>query len=196
LTRFIGLTGGIGAGKSEALSAAARLGAATLSTDRVAHEILDRDDLRAALVERWGKQIAAPGGVDRARVAEIVFEQPEELAWLESQTHPRVGREVADWRSGLPPGVKVAMIEVPLLFEAGLDAAFDRTLAVIAADAVREKRLAERGQGGLAGREERQLSQEQKAARADHVIHNEGTLAQLEAAIAEVLDDVIRGGSG
>ncbi len=195
MTRFIGLTGGIGAGKSEALAAAARLGAATLSTDRVAHEILDRDDVRAALVERWGEGVASSGAIDRPRVAEIVFEAPEELAWLESLTHPRVGEQVAEWRSGVPAKIEVAMIEVPLLFEAGLQDAFDSTLAVIAADAVREARLAERGQPGLAGREERQLSQEQKAALARHVIRNEGTLEQLETAMAAVLDDVVRSGA-
>ena len=79
MTRFIGLTGGIGAGKSEALAAASRLGAATLSTDQVAHELLDREDVRKLLVERWGDRVAPGAEVDRARVAEIVFERPDEL---------------------------------------------------------------------------------------------------------------------
>ncbi|MDP9189930.1 MAG: dephospho-CoA kinase [Actinomycetota bacterium] len=188
MTRFIGLTGGIGAGKSEALAAASRLGAATISTDQVAHEVLERDDVRALLVERWGDEVAPGGSVDRRRVAEIVFERPEELAWLESQTHPRVGRTVADWRAKLDPEVEVAVLEVPLLFEAGMEAGFDETLVVIAEDSVRERRLAERGQPGLEGREQRQLSQEQKAERADHVIRNDGSLEQLERAVAVVLE--------
>ena len=94
MTCFIGLTGGIGAGKSEALAAAERLGAATLSTDRVTHELLGSDEVRDLLVERWGPEVVADGEVDRGKVAELVFERPEELTWLESQLHPRVGAAV------------------------------------------------------------------------------------------------------
>jgi dephospho-CoA kinase len=187
LTRFIGLTGGIGAGKSEALAAADRLGAATLSTDRVAHDLLDRDDVRALLVERWGPEVAPDGAVDRAHVAEIVFERPDELRWLESQLHPRVGEAVLEWRRALGDDVEVAVVEVPLLFEAAMEQAFDATAAVIAADPVREERLAARGQPGLAGRESRQLDQEEKARRADHVIRNDGTLEELEREVGAVL---------
>ena len=187
MTRFIGLTGGIGAGKSEALAAADRLGAATLSTDRVAHDLLDRDDVRALLVERWGPEVAPDGAVDRARVAEIVFERPDELRWLESQLHPRVGEAVLEWRRALGDDVEVAVVEVPLLFEAVMEGAFDATVAVIAADPVREERLAARGQPGLAGRESRQLDQEEKARRADHVIRNDGTLEELEREVGAVL---------
>ena len=187
MTRFIGLTGGIGAGKSEALAAAERLGAATLSTDRVAHDLLDRDDVRALLVERWGREVAPDGAVDRGRVAEIVFERPDELRWLESQLHPRVGEAVLEWRQALGDDVEVAVVEVPLLFEAAMEGAFDATAAVIAADPVREERLAARGQPGLAGRESRQLDQEEKARRADHVIRNDGTLEELESEVGAVL---------
>ena len=187
MTRFIGLTGGIGAGKSEALAAASRLGAATISSDRVAHEVLARDDVRDLLIGRWGEDVAPGGAVDRARVAEIVFNQPQELAWLESETHPRVGATVAEWRAALGPEVEVAVLEVPLLFEAGMEGGFDETIAVIASDEVRERRLAERGQPGLEGREARQLSQDEKAERADHVIRNDGTLDDLEHAVAGVL---------
>jgi dephospho-CoA kinase len=187
LTRFIGLTGGIGAGKSEALAAAERLGAATLSTDRVAHDLLDREDVRALLVERWGGEVAAGGAVDRARVAEIVFERPEDLRWLESQIHPRVGEAVLAWREALGDEVEVAMVEVPLLFEAAMEGAFDATAAVIAADPIREERLAARGQPGLEGRESRQLDQDEKARRADHVIRNDGSLEDLEREVGALL---------
>ena len=94
-------------GKSEALAAFERAGAATLSTDRVAHDLLDRDDVRELLVGRWGPEVAPGGAVDRDRVAEIVFEQPDELRWLESQTHPRVGEAVLDWRRELGLEVEV-----------------------------------------------------------------------------------------
>jgi len=190
LTRFIGLTGGIGAGKSEALAAARRAGAATLSTDRVVHDVLDREDVRSALAERWGAEIAAGGEVDRERVAEIVFGNPEELAWLESQTHPRVGEAVLDWRRSLDPEVEVAVVEVPLLFEAAMESAFDATVAVVAADELRERRLAARGQPGLSGREGRQLDQDEKAGRADYVVRNDGTLEELERRVAEVVREV------
>ena len=196
MTRFIGLTGGIGAGKSEALAAFERAGAATLSTDRVAHDLLDRDDVRELLVERWGADVAPGGAIDRDRVAEIVFEQPDELRWLESQTHPKVGEAVLEWRRQLGTEVEVGVVEVPLLFEAGMDDAFDATVAVIADDEIRERRLADRGQPGLEGREQRQLDQGEKARRADHVIRNDGTLEDLEGEVRRVAAEVAVGGSG
>jgi dephospho-CoA kinase len=192
LTQFVGLTGGIGAGKSEALAAFERLGAATLSTDRVAHDLLDDNEVRAALVERWGEKIAPDGNVDRDMVGEIVFNDREQLDWLESVTHPRVGAHVLDWRQGLDPGVSVAVVEVPLLFEAAMEDAFDATVAVVADDEIRERRLRERGQPGLAGREDRQLDQAEKANRADHVLRNDGTLEELERAIADLLGEIGR----
>ncbi|MGZ5411551.1 MAG: dephospho-CoA kinase [Solirubrobacterales bacterium] len=195
MTRIIGLTGGIGAGKSEALAAAGRLGAATLSTDRVTHELLGSAEVRDLLVERWGPEVAPGGEVDRAKVAELVFGKPEELSWLEFELHPRVGAAVAAWREGLGPGVEIAVVEVPLLFEAGMEGAFDETVAVIASDAVREGRLGERGQPGLEGREGRQLTQDEKAARADHVIRNDGSIEQLEAELGRVLGGAGREGA-
>lgn len=193
MTRFIGLTGGIGAGKSEALAAFERAGAAILSTDQVAHDLLDTPEVRDLLVGRWGADVAPGGTVDRDRVAEIVFDDPDELRWLESQTHPRVGRAVAEWRSRLGPEVPVAVVEVPLLFEAAMEGAFDATVAVVAHDDVRERRLAERGHGGLEGRESRQLEQEEKARRADHVIRNDGSLEQLDRLVAEALGELTEG---
>jgi dephospho-CoA kinase len=194
LTRFVGLTGGIGAGKSEVLAAFARLGAATLSTDQVTHELFSDPEVRDALIERWGDEIATGGEIDRGRVAEVVFADPGELAWLESQLHPRVSAHVLGWRSSLDPGTDVAVVEVPLLFEAAMEDAFDATVAVIAADEVRERRLRERGQPGLAGREERQLDQAEKAARADYVLRNDGTLEELERTVGELLEELPRTG--
>jgi dephospho-CoA kinase len=188
LTRFVGLTGGIGAGKSEALAAFERLGAATLSTDRVAHDLLDDEEVKAALVERWGDEVAPAGSVDRDKVGEIVFNDRDELAWLESVSHPRVGVHVLDWRQGLEPGVEVAVVEVPLLFEAAMEDSFDATVAVVAADELRDARLRERGQGGLEGREARQLDQDEKARRADHVIRNDASLDELESEVSRVIE--------
>jgi dephospho-CoA kinase len=190
LTRFVGLTGGIGAGKSEVLAAFERLGAATLSTDRVAHDLLEDDEVRAALVDRWGKGIAPAGAVDRDQVSEIVFNDRDELTWLESVTHPRVGAHVLEWRQGLDPEVPVAVVEVPLLFEAAMEDAFDATVAVVADDELRDARLRERGQGGLAGREERQLDQAEKERRADHVIRNDASLEELESKVRELIEEL------
>lgn len=195
MTRFVGLTGGIGAGKSEALAAFARLGAATLSTDRVAHDLLDDDQVRSAMLERWGEGIAPDGRVDRERVSEIVFNDGDELAWLEAVTHPRVGAHVIEWRQSLDPHVRVAVVEVPLLFEAAMEDAFDATVAVVAADELRDARLRERGQGGLEGREARQLDQEEKARRADHVIRNDASLEELESEVKQVIEQ-LSGGEG
>jgi dephospho-CoA kinase len=195
LTRFVGLTGGIGAGKSEALASFERRGAAVLSTDKVAHDILDDEVVRTALVERWGEEIAPDGVVDRNRVGEIVFDDREELAWLESVTHPRVGAHVLDWRQSLGPDVEVAVIEVPLLFEAAMEDAFDATLAVVADDEIRDARLRERGQAGLEGREGRQLDQAEKERRADHVIRNDASLEELDREVNQLIDELRKGGS-
>ena len=190
MTRFVALTGGIGAGKSEALAAFERLGAATLSTDRVAHDLLDDEEVRAALVDRWGAEIAPGGSVDRERVSEIVFNDRDQLAWLEGVTHPRVGAHVLEWRQSLGPDVAVAVVEVPLLFEAAMEDAFDATLAVVADDALRDARLRERGQDGLEGREERQLGQAEKERRADHVIRNDASLQELESEVRKVIEEL------
>ena len=196
MTRFVGLTGGIGAGKSEALAVFERRGIPVLSTDEVAHDILDDDQVRRAVVERWGEEIAPGGAVDRDRVGEIVFADRDELAWLESVTHPRVGAKVLEWRQGLDPEVEIAVVEVPLLFEAAMEGAFDATLAVIADDGIRDARLRERGQAGLAGREDRQLDQVEKERRADHVIRNDGSLEELDREVNNLIDQLRQGGGG
>jgi dephospho-CoA kinase len=186
----IGLTGGIAAGKSEALAALERIGAATISSDAIVHELLDREPLRSRLVERWGAEVAGDDGVDRAKVGEIVFADPGELAWLESQVHPLVGERVGAWLTTLPAGVELAVIEVPLLFEAGMQDAFDATIAIVSEDSVRRSRAARRGHGLLPKREGRQLTQGEKAGRADHVVRNDGTIEDLErelSALAEKL---------
>jgi dephospho-CoA kinase len=196
LTRFLGLTGGIGAGKSEALAAFERHGAAILSTDKVAHDILDDEQVRAALIERWGEQIAPDGAVDRDRVGEIVFGDRDELAWLESVSHPRVGAHVLEWRQSLGQDIDVAVVEVPLLFEAAMEDAFDATVAVVAEDEIRDARLRERGQAGLEGREQRQLDQAEKERRADHVIRNDASLQELDKQVNELMDQMRAGGRG
>jgi dephospho-CoA kinase len=187
---FVGLTGGIGSGKSEALAAFERLGVPTLSTDAVVHDLLVAPEVRDLLHERWGDRVLTDGEVDRAAVATIVFDRPEELAWLEGTLFPRVGERMIAWRTGLEAEHDVAVVEVPLLFEAGIEGAFDRTVAVVSDEALRAERAATRGHEGIEGRAGRQLSQDEKARRADHVIRNDGTIGDLEAAVREVLADL------
>jgi dephospho-CoA kinase len=193
---FVGLTGGIGAGKSEALAAFARAGAATLASDRVVHELLQTGEMRDRLVERWGGEVAPRGEIDRGRVGEIVFQNPEELAWLEAELHPPVGKRIADWREALPGDTKLAVVEVPLLFETGMEKLFDAVVCVVADATLRQRRLGGLGLAGLEGRTGRQLSQDEKAARATHVISNDGTLADLQARIAELAVELTGNGDG
>lgn len=183
----IGLTGGIAAGKSEALAAFGRLGAATLSSDAVVHELLDSEPLRGRLVERWGPEVLAGESLDRARIGAIVFADPEQLTWLEQQVHPLVGERIGAWLAALPAGADVAVIEVPLLFESGMEGAFDTTVAIVTADEVRRQRAAARGHALVDEREARQLAQDEKAARAAHAVANDGSVEDLERALSALL---------
>ncbi len=186
----MGLTGAIAAGKSEALAVFERLGAATLSSDSVVHELLSSEHVRDRLVERWGDGVAPGGAIDRARVGSIVFERPGELAWLESALHPLVGERVRAWRAELSGDAPLAVVEIPLLFETGLETLFDATIAVVAADGTRVERAGARGTDALEGRAGRQLSQEEKAARATYVVRNDGTVDELEAALSELFTEL------
>ena len=184
----IGLTGGIAAGKSEALAAFGRLGAATLSSDAVVHDLLEGEPLRARLVERWGPEVAPEGApTDRGRIGGIVFADPAELTWLESTIHPLVGAATAAWLAALPADTEFAVIEVPLLFEGGRAGIFDTTVSIVAAEGVRRERAAARGHALVDAREARQMTQEEKAERADHVVVNDGTVDDLEAALSALL---------
>jgi dephospho-CoA kinase len=183
---FIGLTGGLGAGKSEALRALNELGAMTLSTDEVAHEVLAAE--RDAVVERLGPEVAPDGVIDRSAVAERVFGDDEARAWLEGLLWPRVGARVLEWRAEAEAaGPRAAVVEVPLLFESGMEPVFDATIAVIAEEAERERRAAARGHAAVADRERRQLSQEEKSQKADYTVRNDGTLEELKQVLSQVL---------
>ena len=183
----IGLTGGIAAGKSTALAALGRQGAATISSDAVVHELLDSEPLLGRLIERWGDEVAPGGAVDRAKVGEIVFADPEQLSWLESQVHPLVGERIGRWLASLPAGTELAVIETPLLFEAEMDGVFDANVAVITSDEVRRRRAEARGHTLVEERDARQLPQEVKAERADHVIENDGSIEDLERSLSALV---------
>src|SRR5919108_2539178 len=187
---LVGLTGGIGAGKSEALRALGDLGAATLSTDAVVHELLQQPDVRDLVVERLGEGVAPGGRVDRSLVAERVFGDDELRAWLEGVLWPRVGERMLAWKAEVDatdPPPPAAVVEVPLLFESGMAGAFDHTLAVVADEGVRERRAAERGHAAVASRAGRQLPQQEKAERAEFVVRNDGSLDELKETLSRVL---------
>lgn len=186
----------MGSGKSTALAALERLGAAVLSSDAVVHELYaDDEQLRDAVVGRWGEQVAPRGVVDRSAVAERAFAGAEERAWLEGLLWPLVGARVAAWLTdaraqpaagAVPP--RAAVVEVPLLFEAGLEGLYDATIAVVSDEAVRHQRASARGHALADERSARQLSQEEKARRATYVVRNDGTEQELEQELSAVLD--------
>jgi dephospho-CoA kinase len=189
---FVGLTGGIAAGKSTALDALDRLGAAVLSSDRVVHELYDDPSVRDAVTERFGPAVLCEdGSVDRGALASAAFATDEGRKWLEGLLWPRVGERMNDWRSALEdadPRPRAAVVEVPLLFESGMDGAFDATIAVVADEDVRASRAGARGHQALEERSARHLSQDEKAQRATYTVVNDGSVDQLESKLSSILE--------
>ena len=180
----VALTGGIAAGKSEALRAFARHGAAVISTDDVVHRIYREDEgLQAAIRERWGDRVFSDGVVDRSEIGRIVFADRAELAWLESELHPRVRQATDAWLDEQTADVAVA--EIPLLFETGGEQRFDRVVVVTAPLEVREAR-----RDGVAERERRLVPENEKVRRADFSYSNDGSLEDLDAWVAGVLEEL------
>lgn len=174
----VAITGGIAAGKSEALAAFARHGAATLSADAIVHDLLASDaEVRAAIGERWGDDAVG----DRARIGEIVFRDRGELDWLEQLLHPKTRAAADAWLASVD--APLAAVEIPLLYETGGEGRFD---AVVVVTAPREVRAARRA--GLADRETRLLPDEEKARRADYAFVNDGSLEELDAFVGEVVE--------
>ena len=162
-----------------------------LSTDRVVHELYESDDVVAAVRERFGESVAPGGVIDRAEVARRAFATPEDTAWLEGLLWPLVGERMTAWRqhvSRAPGRPRAAVVEVPLLFESGMDLVFDATIAVIAGEDVRAARAGARGHEALAERSARQLSQQEKAHRATYVVVNDGTFEELESKLSALLE--------
>ena len=187
----VAVTGGIGAGKSEALAAFRRHGAATVSSDEIVHRLLREDaDVRRALLDRFGERILDEAGqIDRSAIAEIVFADREALDWLEGLLHPLVVREYLEWREQLgrlpnPPAVCVT--EVPLLYEVGGEGRFDKVVVVTASPELR----AARTEVPAELREPRLLPDEEKAKRADFVYVNDGSLEELDAFVAGVMEEL------
>jgi dephospho-CoA kinase len=188
---FIGLTGGIGAGKSTALAALERLGAATLSSDEVVHQLYGVPEVRERVVERFGPQLLRDGEIDRSELATAVFATDQDRRWLEELLWPRVGERMVAWRAEheqRSPPPRALVVEVPLLFESGAQRGYDATIAVIADEEIRAARAGARGHQALAEREARQLTQEEKAQLATYTVVNDGSEAELEAQLSSILE--------
>jgi dephospho-CoA kinase len=185
----------MGAGKSTALAALERLGAAVLSTDAVVHELLEDDQVREQVVARFGPEVAPGGSLDRGALAARAFATEEGRAWLEGLLWPLVGARAATWAgevSSRRPAPRAAVIEVPLLFEAGELGGYDATIAVVADEDLRRERAAARGHALAEERAARQLPQQEKARRATYVVRNDGTMEELEQELSRLLDKLAR----
>jgi dephospho-CoA kinase len=185
-TRHVAITGAVGAGKSAALEAFARHGAATISSDQIVHRLLQRDpDVRRQLVDRFGPEVIGSDGADRAKIAEIVFNDADQLEWLEELLHPRVAGENLAWRAeqeNRPDPPALTVTEIPLLYETGADRRFDAVVVITAPQAVRLERRPRTDD-----REQRLLPDEEKVALADYAYVNDGTLEDLDAFVADVV---------
>jgi dephospho-CoA kinase len=186
----VAITGGIAAGKTEALAAFARRGAAVSSADETVHRVYREDGgLKSELRARWGDGVFdADGEVDRAAVAAIVFSEYAELDWLESVLHPRVRRVHDQWFEeavGRADGPPLVVVEIPLLYESGGEARFDKVVVLTAAPAVREAR-----RGAFADRESRLIPDEEKMRRADFAYVNDGSLEELDAFVDGVVKEL------
>jgi dephospho-CoA kinase len=155
------------------------------------HDLYASRELRDAVVERWGEEMAPGGRVDRSAVATRVFASEDDRRWLEHLLWPRVGERVALWRAEVeaqaPPPV-AAVVEVPLLFEAEMEPVFDATIAVVADEPLRAQRAGDRGHAALDERTARQLSQHEKAQRATYAVPNDGSVEELESKLSAILE--------
>lgn len=191
---FIGLTGGVAAGKSTALAGLAEAGIPTLSADAVVHETYRDPEVVELVSGRLGGDVVVDGEIDRDAVAREIFSEPEARTWIEQLIWPRVGQRIIDFRKHWdeaddPPGAVV--VEVPLLFESGMDQAFDKTIAVVTDPELRRERADARGHEEIDAREERQLSQDEKAERASIVVENHGSIEDLKRDAVAAVESLI-----
>jgi dephospho-CoA kinase len=191
---FVGLTGGIAAGKSTVLGLLEEAGIPTFSADRAVHESYKDAELVAEIAERLGDDVVKDGELDREAVAGAVFGDDAARSWLEQTIWPHVGRKIISFRDhweSVPEPPDCIVVEVPLLFESGMDQAFDVTVAVIAELGARVDRATERGDVEIEAREERQMPIAEKAERADIVIVNDGSIEDLREAVADLSSKVL-----
>jgi dephospho-CoA kinase len=181
--RRIGLTGGIGSGKSTVSAMLADLGAHVIDADAIAREVVaPGTEGLAALVEAFGPDILAPdGSLNRTALADKAFADESAREHLNAITHPRIAARTADLMRNIPDDA-VLVHDVPLLVEVGLQDAYDMVLVVDAPDEVRVRRLLDRGLGEQDARARiaAQATREQRLAVADVVLNNSGSLEDLK----------------
>ena len=192
--RTIGLTGGIGSGKSAVSDILRDLGAFVIDADVVAHEVYrpDSDGWRE-VVEAFGSEIAGPSGeVDRGKLAAIVFGDAAQLERLNRIVHPWTRSLVSErLDNARQSGETAAAVEVPLLFEAGWEDMFDEVWVVAAPEETAVRRVEEaRGTDAesVRSRMRAQMSNEDRLSRADLAIDNSRSLDDLRAAVTEAWD--------
>jgi dephospho-CoA kinase len=183
----VAITGGIGSGKSEALKAFARHGAATVSSDEIVHHLLRRDDVKQQVIERAGNGVVGPDGeIDRGALATTVFNDRDALAWLEQLLHPLVAEEYLEWRENLaqlPNPPRVCVTEVPLLYEVGGETRFDKVVVITAPTKLRRAR----SPVATVERETRLIPDTEKVKRADFAYKNMGSLEELDQFVESVM---------
>jgi dephospho-CoA kinase len=186
----VGLTGGIGSGKSTVSALLAAKGAVVVDADAIVHEVQQPGTpVFAAMVERFGPGIvAADGALDRAAVADIVFNDPEALADLNAIVHPAVGAEILQRMTDLAETDEIVVLDVPLLVESSRAYPVAGLLVVDVDPEVAIARLVEqRGmrEADARARIAKQASRAERLARADRVVDNHGTPADLERQVDE-----------
>lgn len=188
----IGLTGGIGAGKSTVSAFFAKNGAKIISSDTIVQELLDRHDIQTQLIEIFGSEVVKEGKVDRKYLSEEVFLEPDLRLKLEAIIHPEVRKRVIEEFRITPEG-EIAINEVPLLFEVGLDSHYDLIISVISDKEKRIQRTTQRGlsRADTVSRMSAQVEDDERIAKSDIVIENDGDLLELEQRVKEVWRQIL-----
>jgi dephospho-CoA kinase len=195
--RRVALTGGIATGKSYCLLRLGALGAATIDADRLAREaVAPETPGLAAVIDHFGARMLRPDGtLDRAALGRVVFADPRARAALEAIIHPDVRRRIRDWSAALPPDTRVAVADIPLLFETGQEHDFER---VVVAACPREEQLHRvMARDGLPAGDARarllaQWPIEEKVKRADDVVWTDRSFADTDRQVQELFERITR----
>lgn len=195
---MLGLTGGIGSGKSTALAYLHELGAAAISSDDIVHGLYSTAEVIDRIRAHFGDVVVdGAGGVSRPALAGVVFSDEAELRWLEELLHPFVRTAVAEWverQQRRRPRPALIVVEVPLLFETGFEQRFDHVMLITAPDDVRRKRVtAKLTDSEFRRRRAQQMPEEEKIARSDFVFDNSGSRKELKEFVGQAMARILAG---
>ncbi len=186
---YLGLSGGIGSGKSTVAKIFADLGAVVIDADAISREVLEPGQIGYEnTILTFGESVLSESGsIDRKKLAELVFQNPAHLAKLEAIIHPAVIARVAQIRESLPASA-IVVYDTPLLVEKNLKSQFDKVIIVLADEQIRKDRLVSRGLElpDIDARISNQATDSQRSDVADYIINNDGTLAQLQDNVTKV----------